>query len=139
MIQQATKENVNELKDIEDSLFDKNNYPLSKSSFYNFIKKQNLYIYKVDNQIAGYIVLINYKKSIRIYSLGIKKEFQGKGISKEIIKFVIEKLKNDLNIILEVRVDNYKAIKLYESLGFKILKKLDNYYDDVDGYKMLHS
>ena len=39
-------------------------------------------------------------------------------------------------VILEVRVDNYSAIRLYKKLGFNIIHTRKNYYNDIDGYVM---
>ncbi len=36
-------------------------------------------------------------------------------------------------LFLEVRISNSAAVKLYESLGYKILKELRHYYRDMEG------
>lgn len=59
----------------------------------------------------------------------IKKEYQGKGLAKEIIRALISKAveKKIENIHLSVDNDNKRAIKLYESFGFEVVSKKDDY------------
>ena len=59
----------------------------------------------------------------------IKKEYQGKGLSKKIMKALMGKAleKRIENIHLSVDNDNIKAIKLYSGLGFEVVAKKDYY------------
>lgn len=63
-------------------------------------------------------------------------EFQGRGFASQLLEFSINNL-NKSKFELEVRVSNKNAIKLYEKFGFKIVKTLENYYENEDGYKMV--
>jgi ribosomal protein S18 acetylase RimI-like enzyme len=36
-------------------------------------------------------------------------------------------------LFLEVRISNKAAVGLYESIGYKIIKELRNYYRDMEG------
>jgi ribosomal protein S18 acetylase RimI-like enzyme/sugar phosphate isomerase/epimerase len=59
----------------------------------------------------------------------IRKEFQGKGLAKEIMRVLINKAheKSIESIHLSVDNDNERAIKLYKSFGFEVLRKKDFY------------
>lgn len=57
--------------------------------------------------------------------IGVKPEYCGVGIGKQIIKMALDecsKRYENKPIILEVRSWNKRAIKCYESQGFKIVK-----------------
>ena len=72
---------------------------------------------------------------IEINYLYIKEEYRGKGYASELIKYLLNY--DILNITLEVRVDNISAINLYKKNGFKIVKTINNYYGEKDGYLMI--
>jgi len=79
-----------------------------------------------ENEIAGYSIIINFWSNefggnvSFIDELYIKKEFRGKGIGTNFIKYLAEnKFGNAVALRLEVTPDNKKARKLYESIGFK--------------------
>ena len=56
------------------------------------------------------------------------------GFGSMMLEFVIEliKMSNVPNISLEVRYNNKKAIRLYESFGFKYSHTRKNYYSNGD-------
>ncbi|HOJ77656.1 MAG TPA: N-acetyltransferase [Bacillota bacterium] len=78
-------------------------------------------------------------KKIRLYYLCISTNFSGRGFGFNYLQQRIASLANDFeSISLEVRVSNLPAYRLYQKLGFKIVKKLPAYYDDQeDGYRMI--
>ena len=61
-----------------------------------------------------------------ILSIGVKKNFQGLGVGKKTIKFLIKK--GFKNIFLEVSEKNTKAINFYYSVGFKKIEIRKKYY-----------
>lgn len=66
-----------------------------------------------------------------ISGLAVAKEFQGQGIAKQAMQMVLEKLKDVEFLSLVTHPENVKAIRLYESLGFKqIGEPMENYFDD---------
>jgi ribosomal protein S18 acetylase RimI-like enzyme len=83
--------------------------------------KLDLYFVVTDPSgvIVGYSFLRGWKDGYKIPRLGIylAPEARGKGIAKELLKYMIENCPS-LNIQLKVKDTNYKAIKLYMSFGF---------------------
>lgn len=77
----------------------------------------------IDNKVAG--MFVSQKVPGDSYCIGIylKPEYRSRGIGSKLIK-------NEMNkrdkLMLGVAQSNTKAIKLYETLGFKTLKKDDN-------------
>ncbi len=66
------------------------------------------------------------------YSSGVvmRPDFQGQGIGREAALFRLEKLKDVKRVDLVTHPENFKIINLYQSLGFKIEKRIENYFGD---------
>lgn len=139
VIKKVTREDLTSLLSLESVTFKSSESPLSKRAFKYHIEKNLLFIAKINDILVGYILIIFPRgKYARIYSLAIDKNYQGLGIASKLINYSIEKVREikKLGLILEVKVDNISAIGLYKKFGFKELKILKNYYEDIDGVKM---
>lgn len=92
-----------------------------------------------DDKIVGYVGIWITYETAQITTIGSAKERQGEGLSKLLMNKVIEETKDCEAITLEVRVSNVKAIKLYESYGFKKEAIRKDYYLDnhEDAYLMM--
>ncbi len=97
------------------------------SSFYN--KNHQIFVSKINNQVVGFIdckILKLNKRKIGIIDLiAVKKEYQGKGIGKSLVKrglryFSEKKIKE---VYVGTEQDNLSALRLYESLGMRIVGK----------------
>lgn len=135
MITKAKLSDLTSLYNIEKEVFQNDPFALSKESFRYHISKNELYKIEVEDKIAGYILWLKRKNHYRLYSLAIGNSFQGLGLASKLLEYSFKNLKNK-DFSLEVKVNNEKAIKLYEKFGFKIRKKLLNYYENSDGYLM---
>ena len=74
-----------------------------------------------------------------IISLAIKPDFRQKGIGEKLSNFLINQFKERevKKVFLHVRTKNRVAISFYKKLGFEILKKIKNYYQNGnDAYLM---
>jgi len=90
--------------------------------------------------IVNYESAERFKHLAHIYSLYVKKEFRGKGISNLLIKSIIlstKRRKNIKKIKLNVVKQQIPAINLYKKFGFKIIGELkkemkikNRYYDE---------
>ena len=137
MIRKALLSDAKALFLLESSLFSKEDFGLSLSSFYYHIHKNKLFVYEIEGEIVGYILWLTRRKYLRLYSLGIFKTFQGVGIASKLLEYSLENLKSNI-FTLEVKVTNTKAIKLYEKYGFNITNILKSYYPNhLNGYKMV--
>ena len=127
MIIEITKNDINELNDI---FFDKkklidefDNNPFAK-----------LLILKEKNIIVGYIYYSDIYDRIEINQFEINKKYRNQGKGKYLIQYLIDKEKK--NITLEVKKDNYSAIKVYEEKGFVQKAVRKGYYNGIDGLLM---
>jgi len=85
----------------------------------------------VENRVAGYLILWIIDREATVMTFAIDKAYRGLGLGKYFFKKVMEKIGGHVNrIILDVRKSNIRAIKLYKSLGFKILKERKKFYSD---------
>ena len=110
-------------------------YELNENAFsHNFVVEDH-------NEIVGYVGLwIMYDQS-QITTIGVHPSYQRKGIGSMMMKKMIEEslAHQCLNMSLEVRVSNDKAISLYKKYGFETVALRKNYYEDnhEDAYLMI--
>lgn len=99
----------------------------------------DLIVADTGGKVVGYIALMDLGKDAKIISFAVKKEFRRKGIGTKLLKTAIERCKQrgKERILLEVRVSNTVAQRLYKKNGFKIVDVIPNYYNDgEDAYLM---
>lgn len=127
MIIEITKKNIEEL---ENTFFNKEEI-ISEFDNNPFAK---VLVLKEENVIIGYIYYSDIYDRLEINQFEINKEYRNQGKGKYLIQYLIDKEKKD--ITLEVKKDNYSAIKVYEAKGFiqKAVRK--GYYNGIDGLLM---
>ena len=95
-------------------------------------------VYLKDNEVIGFLNYYLIYDRIEIGNFNVLENYQNEHIGSSILEKLIEigyekKLKN---ITLEVRIDNKKAIYLYEKYGFKRVSVRKNYYQGIDALLM---
>ena len=139
IIKQASIKDVTKLYNLEQELFNAQNFPLSKGSLRYHILNNLLYTAEVDGEVAGYILVLIKRAKAKLYSIGVNENFRGKKISQMLIDTILRELKilNFKQVLLEVRTDNVVAITLYKKVGFEIKKTLKEFYlDGCDAHLM---
>jgi len=106
-----------------------------------FIIRGNAWGVYYNRELIGYYFLLPYKKRMRIYSIGLLKEYRNKGIGtfvmENILKYSYEQGYHEIS--LEVRTDNTTAINFYKKFDFIVVERLKDYYEKgIDGYRMYH-
>ena len=76
----------------------------------------------INKKIAGYGFLWNLNNDFPSLGICISDNYQGKGIGKELMEYLIDfaKKKNKKGIVLTVYKDNERALNLYKKYGFEI-------------------
>jgi [ribosomal protein S18]-alanine N-acetyltransferase len=82
-----------------------------------------------DNCVAGFLAWRRLADAeSEILNLAVDPEFRRKGIAKALVTLLRQIAPG--GIYLEVRERNRAAIQLYKSLGFELLNKREQYYDE---------
>jgi ribosomal protein S18 acetylase RimI-like enzyme len=89
---------------------------------------------------AGSATLFLYPKTLRLFSIAVKPEFQGKGVGKQLMEHIIQFARSGKfeRISLEARKSDKRLIQYYELFGFKVTEELPEYYSkEEDGMRMI--
>lgn len=137
----ALLSDLDELLHLENKVFSTDT--INRRQMKRFIQSEHsmLLIACADDKLSGYaLLLFNQATQLaRLYSIAVSPDFRGQGVGEQLLslceKSAVER--GYITLRLEVREDNFSAIKLYEKHGFKPLKTLIHYYDDLaDGLRM---
>jgi ribosomal-protein-alanine N-acetyltransferase len=93
-----------------------------------------------DGHIVGFLTTVVVALfDVKILSIAVDKRCQSKGFASMLLKalFQVLRAKGILRLLLEVRLSNTRAQRLYLSLGFNLVKVISAYYQDgEDAYLM---
>ncbi len=133
MLRRIKESDIEELIELENATFSSTlGYSMLHDAIYSTFTRA--YVECNNNEILGYISLTFDSEVIEIMNFCVKKEYQGQGIGYQLLKNVLNMLKQEgaLRSILEVRSKNERAINLYKKLGYKEIHRRIGYYDDDD-------
>lgn len=94
-------------------------------------KENEVYLIYADGKLVG-SVGFQRKAPNRVYISGlvVHPDFQGRGIGREVIGVVLEKLKDTKRMEIVVHPENERALNMYKSFGFKVEERREDYYGD---------
>ena len=107
--------------------------PWSRREFYgelNFNRFARYFVVEMNQKIIGYIGSWFFKDFVHITNVAVHPDFRKKGIGTKLMNYIINlaKSRKVKKIVLEVRVSNIIAQRLYKNLGFKVEKVKKEYY-----------
>lgn len=86
------------------------------------------YLFQLGGQTIGHIsVIASEDGSLYLSNFAIDPKYQGKGYARTFIELLRDKVKDAPRFEAATHPDNLKALHLYESLGFKIIGREENY------------
>jgi len=80
-----------------------------------------------DKKLVGYVATKSESDHEYIWTFVVNPEYKGKGVGKQLLQSL---LRPHEKYRLDVRMDNYGAIKIYDELGFKIVDSQEEFYFD---------
>ena len=128
MIKKLTSNDIDYIEQIfnlEKEIF--KNSAFSIEYLKTLIKNDNsfIYIYLIDNQVCGYLMVLDSIDVYEILAIATIEEYRNKGIAQELL----DKIKTK-DIFLEVRESNQTAINFYKKNKFKEISVRKNYYSE---------
>ena len=125
-IEELTKLLVNYDKNIENHF---------NFSYYLSNDIYSQYVYVINDKIVGYVLITVIDTLVEIHLLYVDNLFRNQKFCTKLMDYIINKYSN-YRFLLEVSINNYIAIKLYENMNFKIINIRKKYYNDIDAYVM---
>ena len=92
------------------------------------------YVYIEENIVIGYIYYSDIYDRIEINQIEVDIDHRNKKIGTKLMEQLTKYINK--SITLEVKEDNYIAIKLYNNFGFKKVATRKGYYGSIDGILM---
>lgn len=90
-----------------------------------------IYVYQVDEELIGFIHILNLYDTMEILNLAVLPNHRNRGIAGKLIKYLDDNF-SFAHILLEVNVNNEVAINFYQKNNFKVIRKINNYYNGVE-------
>lgn len=119
VIAKMQDKDIPEVANIEARVF---SMPWSEQGFADALKQDTIFVTaKQEEQVVGYCGMYCSFEEGEITNVAVLPEAQNHGIGKKIISGLLRAAqeKNIRRIVLEVRVSNLPAIRLYEGFGFR--------------------
>ena len=92
-------------------------------------------VYKKNNRIIAYLYYSEIYERVEINNIEVEEQYRNMGISTELLKKLTELVQKSIS--LEVRINNYNAIKLYKKFNFQEKAIRKGYYQGIDGILMV--
>lgn len=138
IIQPITHADLNEVLDIEKVSFKD---PWSKGMFVREIGGNNFFVLhdKNTDQILGYFGYWQILDEFHIVNLAVRPEYRQRGIGSEVLQHLLSEAKKRKcsKVMLEVRLTNLIAQKLYFKFGFEVVGRRKGYYSDSEDALLL--
>lgn len=92
-------------------------------------------VYKENDEIIAYLYYSEIYERIEINNIEVKSDSRNKGIGTKLLKKLTETVEKSIS--LEVRENNYSAIRLYKKFNFSERAIRKGYYQGIDGILMV--
>lgn len=127
------------LQDLEQLLALERDFPsdrLSRRSLRRLLTQAtaDVWVCTAGDHVLGDAVVL-YRaagKTARLYSLVTDAKARGRGVATALLKAVeaAARRRGVGRLCLEVRPDNVAAIKLYEKFGYRLVRRIEQFYED---------
>ena len=128
-IELMTADHVPQIAELEKICF---NDPWSEKSIASELDNRlSLWLVAMDgDRVAGYVGSQSVLGETDMMNIAVHPDFRRRGIAEELVMKLVEELKvrGNHSLMLEVRVSNDPARKLYDKMGFQQVGLRKNYY-----------
>lgn len=128
----ATFGDIPALVAIEDVAFSGDR--LNSKRFKHFIRSEHSELWCLGDDVIAYALVLYHRGTslARLYSIAVDPSYRGKGLAKQLLIWSERQAmrRGVFFMRLEVRQDNHEALQLYEKQGYRIIKELDDYYEN---------
>jgi len=110
------------------------------ASYFNYLIRRTspglFWVAEVKRNIVGYAIALPEGKPgqrvAHLYSIAVLPEYRRQGLGRTLLQAVEEGARRNglKRIVLEVRISNVDARRLYESLGYRCVSIIPGYYPD---------
>jgi ribosomal protein S18 acetylase RimI-like enzyme len=131
-LQSASEKDIDTLLELERSVSGPNTYSptLEKEEWEEELKSGSVFLIKNGDEIVGNISYENKGPDhLYISGIAVRPEFQGRGLGTQALKQILDQHSEVSRIDLVTHPDN-PALKLYESLGFTVESREENYWGE---------
>jgi len=89
------------------------------------------FVAEMSGKVIAYSIFWIIEEEAHLMTFSVDKNYWGRGIGKEFLREVLNRLKAEVKrVLLDVRKSNIRAIRLYQSLNFRIIGERKYYYSD---------
>ena len=139
ILRKGLKSDLDNILDIETKVYDK---PYWNKKMLNKVlsgKTNNrIWVYELNNMIIGFVIDLRYANEANILNIAIGESFQNKGHGSKMVYDYLKSLPPKCIVLIEVKKNNYKALKIYYKLNFQKLNTRKAYYNDgTDAVNMI--
>lgn len=140
IVKKMSAQDLDAIAELEAAVF---SMPWSRQGFADVLDREDVLflVAKENEQLFGYAGVYLTEDEGEITNVAVAPGARRQGIARLILTELIAQLtvKNIERIVLEVRVSNEPAIRLYEELGFENAGKRKNFYEKPteDAYVMV--
>ncbi|MEI5995459.1 ribosomal protein S18-alanine N-acetyltransferase [Candidatus Enterococcus mansonii] len=137
----ATEQGADKIWHLSEASYDHGS-PWSKEQFkLDLANETSEYLVLVDKECwIGFVSYQLILDEVEITHVAIHQTYQKQGYGSELLRKAVQEFvkKDILQIFLEVRSSNVPAQRLYEKIGFKMIRRRKNYYSHPkeDGFVM---
>lgn len=134
-IRKARRRDLDQIYTIERLCF--REAPFSRRAVLYHILNNLVICAEINDFVVGYMCFspLTKTKKRRIYSIAVNPSQRKKGIARALMA-AAEKKTKARHIYLEVDETNVSAIKLYESFGYTVFGRYENYYGETAALRM---
>ncbi|NLY19757.1 MAG: GNAT family N-acetyltransferase [Tissierellia bacterium] len=94
-----------------------------------------VYIISENEFIKSFLAIYNWKDEddyIKIMTIGTHPDYRGNGYAQKLMEYMIGQMTKEEMYVYkgETRESNLKMQKIFEKLGYEIIRKVEGYYDN---------